>query len=69
MNLIEKYAQDYKDKALSETSFRFMLRSFAEELVPDIENHYCRFNDGECVCDCFKEAIDKINKNLERLVK
>jgi len=25
-----------------------------------LEDHICGFNDGECECECFKEAINKV---------
>lgn len=25
----------------------------------EIKNHMCRFNDGECVCECFVEGYRK----------
>ena len=28
------------------------------------ETHFCRFNDGECNCDCYLEALDDIITNL-----
>ena len=35
-------------------------------VVPDIEPHICRFNDGDCRCDCYQECrqevIDRLNK-------
>lgn len=35
-----------------------------KDCIPDIEKHYCPFNDGEQTCPCFKEAIDQMNKCL-----
>lgn len=34
---------------------------------PDIDEHPCRFNDGECVCDCYKSSQDEYEQNLINL--
>ena len=31
----------------------------------DLEDHVCRFNDGECVCDCFDAGYKKALEQKE----
>jgi hypothetical protein len=40
------------------------------EKYPALENHICRFNDGECICDCFDEGYQQaVKEERERLVE
>lgn len=32
----------------------------------DLEEHICRFNDGECVCECFDEGYEKALEQKEK---
>lgn len=48
-----------------------------KEKLKKHNDHICRFNDGECICDCFgegfeagkKEAIEEIKKYLTEYMK
>lgn len=32
-----------------------------------LENHICRFNDGEQSCDCFVEALEQVKKYCKEI--
>lgn len=46
-----------------------LLTELLEELEGLLENHICRFNDGECECDCYKEAQSDIKAIIESKLK
>lgn len=39
-----------------------------KEIQPDIKEHICRFNDGECICGCYKKAQDDFNYNHNKFI-
>jgi hypothetical protein len=40
-----------------------------KKLLPRLEDHNCRFNDGECECDCYKNVITEVTASLPSLVE
>jgi len=34
-----------------------------------LENHICRFNDGECECECYKEALQAQNDLIMEMIE
>jgi len=57
------YVDTQVDQALKDIS------ELIDNAKPDIKNHVCRFNDGDCVCDCYKSGQDKYQSNLKELLK
>lgn len=39
----------------------------AIECVPELEPHICRFNDGECKCECYEACRQQTFINLKKL--
>lgn len=37
------------------------IENIIKKNLPKIQEHICGFNDGECVCNCFQEALSQIN--------
>ena len=37
-------------------------------ITPDIKNHICRFNDGNCVCECYKSGQDEFKSNIKEIL-
>ena len=33
------------------------------------ENHICRFNDGECICECYSQGFEDAKKQFEKLLE
>lgn len=55
-------------KAETEADEVAILREAIEQLIkdckPNIKLHACRFNDGDCVCDCYRAGQDVYQSNL-----
>lgn len=67
MNIIEKYAHDYRDIKMPEEPLATMLKSFSEDLVAEIVPKKGLSHTE--AWESWNECIDQINSNLERLVK
>jgi len=44
------------------------IKDILDSSKPDIKNHACRFNDGKCVCDCYKLGQDDYKSNIEKVI-
>lgn len=42
-----------------------LCRDYAMSCKPDIKEHTCRMNDGECVCECYNTALKKWEENIK----
>lgn len=40
------------------------IENIIKKNLPKIQEHICGFNDGECVCNCFQEALSQIDTAL-----
>lgn len=51
----------------AQKSFQSQKDNLVKKSKASLENHICRFNDGECVCDCYKEALEEILSLIQEL--
>lgn len=56
---------EYIDEMMKEYADYILQKAI--ESVPELEPHICRFNDGECKCDCFEECRTQTLANLNKL--
>lgn len=40
-----------------------------EKILPKTKDHICRFNDGDCVCDCYVEARKDLLKAIPAILQ
>lgn len=38
-----------------------------KENLPNLKDHICLYNDGECECECYKGALEEVKKILNSL--
>jgi len=54
-------------KEIEKFIFETIIPEVLNSVMPEIEEHICRFNDGECKCECFvkfEECIKQKSKEL-----
>lgn len=59
----DDYINTVVDQALKE------IEKAMDVVKPNIKDHICRFNDGNCVCECYKAGQDEYQSNLKELLK
>jgi len=50
------------------TPTKQQIANLVKQAKPNIKNHACRFNDGKCVCDCYKLGQDDYQSSIEKLI-